>query len=155
MRIISWDVGVIHLAYCVLEYTYDNLKNIVTVNILDWDEINLIEDERINISCCGKMKNGNCCNKKATYHLNINDNTYGYCKTHLLQYNEIWSHKDTEKLFKKIDTSNKCNFIKNTGNCCDKKSAYIFKNKMEKKYFCTTHFKSELKKKLKNIHLNL
>ncbi|QGR53894.1 hypothetical protein [Moumouvirus maliensis] len=149
MIIISWDVGVIHLAYCILEYIYNSSKKTVTINILDWDEINLIEDERINISCCGKMKNGNHCNKKATYYLNINDNTYGYCKTHLLQYNEIWSHKDTEKLFKKINTNNKCDFVKNTGNCCEKNSTHIFKNKTEKKYYCNVHFKSELKKKIK------
>ena len=56
MIIISWDVGIIHLAYCVLEYLVDDSKNNSSVNILDWDEINLIEDDRIKMECCGKLK---------------------------------------------------------------------------------------------------
>lgn len=72
-----------------------------------------------------------------------------------IYYNTMkFGHIKIRKNYSKINTNNKCDFIKNTGNCCEKNSTHIFKNKTEKKYYCNTHFKSELKKKLKNIHLN-
>nr|WBF70830.1 hypothetical protein [Megavirus caiporensis] len=149
MIIISWDVGVIHLAYCVLKYEYDFDKKKSKISILDWDEINLIEDDRISLKCCGKKKDNIECGKKATYCLNNgNDKVFGYCKTHLLQYNEIWSINDTKNLYQN-KLGYKCQFLKKTGDCCDKKSSYVFKNKDEKKYFCTTHYKSDLNKRLK------
>ena len=53
-RIISWDVGIIHLAYCVLEIdcleekseskTKSKSKTKPHISIIDWDEINLLED---------------------------------------------------------------------------------------------------------------
>ena len=43
MKILSWDVGIIHLAYCLIEVK-DN-KNV----ILDWGNINLLEE---NITKC-------------------------------------------------------------------------------------------------------
>ena len=147
MIIISWDVGIIHLAYCVLEYDDDN-----NIKILDWDEINLMEDECIKLSCCGKLqKTSNICDKNATYYLNINGNHYGFCKTHLSQHTDYWSLNDTKKLFTNIDEEKKCIFTKNDGSTCDKKSKFLFKQNQEKKYFCTTHYKSYLHKKIKEL----
>lgn len=154
MIIISWDVGVIHLAYCVLEY--NNNENTSTVNILDWDEINLIEDDRIKMVCCGKLKakkgdKPNLCGKNALYNLKVG-NTHemlGFCKTHLLQHNEYWSQKNTQMLFHNAKPGHLCNYTRSDGSECGKTSKYVYKNKNKKTYYCTTHYKSELKKKIK------
>jgi len=105
MIIISWDVGVIHLAYCILECSCKGEE--VDIEILDWDEINLIEDERIKLECCGELKakkgvSPNPCGKNATYYLNLDNKNFGFCKTHLSQHNNYWSTTDTKKLFKEV-----------------------------------------------------
>jgi Mitochondrial resolvase Ydc2 / RNA splicing MRS1 len=80
MRLISYDVGIKNLAYCVLEYDDKN-----TLSILDWNVLSLLEQEAPDKQCtqtnpgknkkaaptpCGKIakyqKNGQCyCDKHA------------------------------------------------------------------------------------------
>jgi len=95
MRIVSIDVGIKNLAYCIMENSTINNNNIVDnklFKIIKWDVINL----------CGKEMNCNCliidkvkkckkniiikkesvkkiCNKKAVYSKDLNY----YCKTHV------------------------------------------------------------------------
>ena len=40
MKILSWDVGIINLSYCIIEYDEDTKEN----KILFWGIINLIDD---------------------------------------------------------------------------------------------------------------
>lgn len=56
MRVISWDVGIKNLAFCCIEYNYDNQESeIVSKTILEWNIINLIPDqEQCLISTCKK-----------------------------------------------------------------------------------------------------
>ena len=69
MKLISFDVGIVNLAYCIFE-----LKD-KTYNIIDWNVINLCnENNRICRYC---DKNGNC-KKKAVF---FKENMY-YCKKH-------------------------------------------------------------------------
>ena len=158
MIIISWDVGVIHLAYCVLEYFFDNNNNKEIIEILDWDEINLIEDDRIKLVCCGELKTKKgeplkFCGKNAAYHLNtgMSGKSYNFCKLHLPQYTQYWSQTDTQKLFSKITSEHKCNYLKSDGSECGKNCKYIFQHENEKYYYCTIHYKLELKKKIKEF----
>jgi hypothetical protein len=44
MRILSWDVGIYNLCYCILERTIDE-NNIKTIKIIDWDIVNLVDNE--------------------------------------------------------------------------------------------------------------
>jgi len=44
MRILSWDVGIYNLCYCILERTIDE-NNIKTIKIVDWDIVNLVDNE--------------------------------------------------------------------------------------------------------------
>lgn len=155
MIIISWDVGIIHLAYCILKYQYDELKGQPNIEILDWDEINLIEDDRIKITCCGVLKSKKNeplkeCGKNATYLLNVDDKKYGFCKTHLKQHANYWTVDNTKKLFKEKITKHQCDYTKKNGSKCGKKTKYIYTNKDESEYYCTTHYKSVLHKKLKD-----
>ena len=71
MVIISIDVGMKHLAYCVLEYQDESCR------ILDWDVIDLCNTGGSNI-CMGQLKNKKPCTRKAKYFKN---NEY-YCKSH-------------------------------------------------------------------------
>lgn len=156
MIIISWDVGVIHLAYCILEYKFDDINQKTTITILDWDEINLIEDDQIKLLCCGTMrvKKGESqkkCGKNAKYSLTTPKNTkiYGFCKTHLEQYNQYWSEKNTESLFIEDSSGHECNYMRMDGIKCNKNSKFYIKENKKNIYYCQTHYKSELKKKIK------
>ena len=168
MIIISWDVGIIHLAYCVLQYLHDEKTNKTSVRILDWDEINLVEDDRIKLVCCGFMKakkgaDAETCGKNATYYLQtpIDSKIYGFCKTHLLQHTNYWSEEKTKAMFKQTTQTGTCNFIKKDGTECEKNSKIIYKNDnlsnqvnpvkdAIESYYCTAHYKSELSKRIKD-----
>ncbi|AKI79222.1 holliday junction resolvase [Acanthamoeba polyphaga mimivirus] len=152
MRIISWDVGVIYLAYCVLEYVLSKNKEVI-INIIDWNIINLMENNRLVINCCGMKKGNTICDKKASYCLRTPDKKlFGYCKTHLTQYNINWSIQDTEKMFTKISKpDNTCTFLKKTGDFCGKKATYKYKNNKSTNYYCNVHYKSELKNRTKEF----
>lgn len=155
MIIISWDVGVIHLAYCVLQYDFNEESKKTTVKILDWNIINLMDD-RIKLECCGKMKAKKnkkpvTCGKNSLYCLNLGNKSYGFCKTHLQQHKEYWSQKNTEKLFKIITSSHECIFLKKNEIECKKISKYVYRHNNVKIYFCTAHYKSYLKKKTKEF----
>jgi len=67
MKIISWDVGVVHLAYCVLEYNSNESHECNKYKIIDWNTINLIDEQRLNLKCIGLSKNGTCDKQASTY----------------------------------------------------------------------------------------
>lgn len=70
MKILSIDVGIKNLAYCLLEITDKN------ATFIQWDVIDLCDD--IKYTCMGKNKKNICCNKSAKFE---KDNKY-YCKIH-------------------------------------------------------------------------
>ena len=74
MKIISFDVGIKNLAYCIL-----NVTDSKTYSILDWGIINLINKPVFNCGCKQKKKPHNICCKKACY--KDKDQNY-YCKQH-------------------------------------------------------------------------
>ena len=49
MKILSWDVGILNLAYCLIEF-----NNETDWKIIDWDLINLTNREKIKCFECGK-----------------------------------------------------------------------------------------------------
>jgi len=94
MRVISIDVGIKNLAYCILEQNND------IYNVIQWDVINLCGEVPLcNCSLKSKVKKGKkvsvdtnqnniitICNKKATYRKVISDsNTLYYCQVHAKQ----------------------------------------------------------------------
>lgn len=78
MKLISFDVGIKNMAYCILEHTIDG------VFIENWGVLNLMDDENIthNCECMNQAKTKKTiskeCTKKAKYHKN---NKY-YCEKH-------------------------------------------------------------------------
>ena len=41
MKIISWDIGIINLAYCIMDCQIEN--DVEKINILKWDSIDIRE----------------------------------------------------------------------------------------------------------------
>ena len=169
MRIISWDVGVINLAYCILDRSD---KTGSKTKILDWCKINLIENEQIKLKCSGKKmtkKNSKSdkCEKNASFYLkrikkkyqtedtNVNTNIRGFCKCHLPQHNKYWSEDLTRGLFSESNKADKiCDHVKNTGDVCGKKAKYVFNNDNDgkKQHFCTAHYRPLLARKIKEYN---
>jgi len=130
MNIISWDVGIVHLAYCVLNYDIKTTE----IKIIDWDNINLLEDENTETLCCGNTKKDKCC-KKAYYKMCINENKiYGFCKVHSSQ-SENYCPKEA-----KVSINHICQYINSKNIKCNKKSKYLY----AKKHLCTKHYKMKL-----------
>jgi len=115
--ILSWDVGIVNLAYCL--FTKQDNK----WNILDWNIINLTNRESTKCAC----------NLKASYtHNNIH-----YCKVCSRKCEKL---KPFNELFVEQNTDNKCNHLVKE-NICGRKSLFISDNN----YFCKTHAKSKYK----------
>lgn len=128
MKILSWDVGIINLSYCILNCNEE------TWNIEDWGNINLTN--RDSLKCI-------TCNKNASYYTDISNINY-YCKKHL----PVVSCRNYDELFK-TNNDNNLQCCWNSKMPCSKKAKmnYIIKNYN----FCTTHSKS-IYKKIENTY---
>ena len=122
MKVLSWDVGIINLAYCMIEYKDNDWK------ILDWGIINLTNRESMKCLKCGK--NASCFN-------DINNNIKYYCKKHLPK-------NETPPEFEELCILNKDNICswKTEKNECCKKSKY----KIGDQFYCNSHAKTVYKK---------
>ncbi|MEM0354144.1 MAG: hypothetical protein QXW79_01045 [Thermoplasmata archaeon] len=151
MIIISWDVGVVHLAYCVLKFNPGGTKK-SRIEILDWDKINLMERETKNV-CMGKLKSKNgkitLCRRSASYHLNIGEENIGFCRVHFNQSKNYWSVEDTKNLFEQTNVNSPCSYLRKDGTNCNKKSKFLFKNTNQ--YYCSAHYKIMFNKKVKEF----
>lgn len=124
MKLLSFDVGIKNLAYCVINQTDDNFK------IDDWGIINLSCNN--NSKCQIIDKKGHVCNKNPSYTYIENDHIIYACKTHVKQY--IEPQVNVDKLQK---NDNMCCYINKNNKACEKKSTYYSKD--HNKYFCTAH----------------
>jgi len=123
MHILSWDVGIINLAFCLIDYDTTTKK----FKIIDWDVINLTERD--------KMKCFQCNANPSFYQ--VKSNKY-CCKTHS-KLIEV-----TPPPFETIYSDNTTSVCCYSGkNICGKKSKYI--QNESKDCFCNTHGKSSYK----------
>jgi hypothetical protein len=86
MKIISIDVGIKNLAYCLLEVDTTIENKVETLNIIKWDSINLCEEEGKNKDKKGKKEKIICthCKKKASFYFYIDaENAELHNKTYL------------------------------------------------------------------------
>lgn len=67
-RILSWDVGIKNLAYCVIER---DKSNDLKFNVLDLGTINLVDDTTLLCEC--KLRGGNNCQNVAKYKISHNE----------------------------------------------------------------------------------
>jgi hypothetical protein len=144
-RIISWDVGIIHLAYCVLEMKILSESERPQIRIIDWDTINLVEDDRIVLNCSGHTKSNEICGKNAKYYMQLIDGTMiGFCNMHRDQCEEHFDENAILNMFQEVDDET-CTYVQRNNKCCGK-SAKFQENKL---FLCNTHYKSQLQKKTK------
>lgn len=147
-KIVSWDVGIKNLAFCILEKTGDNYS------IKKWDIINLINSNEL--VCKELQKNKSVCNKKATYvGTNLDGTTHYYCKTHMENYvplPEGWQDTYMKDL-KEVKT---CDYLLPKKNCnCGKKALFSNSNlnycKAHKEMIITQREKDFTLKPIKKI----
>lgn len=102
VNIISFDVGIKHLAYCIITFEND------TISIKEWNVVNLCDDKYLCQSTVGE-KEPNICNKEAKY---CKFDKY-YCKKHIkyLTYSAP-PKKFNDKLIKKMKLEELINFCK-------------------------------------------
>ena len=102
-KIISWDIGIKNLSYCLSEYNLNNKK----LNIIEWNIIDIIK----NYKCKYCKKN---INKHKVKNININitcDKCDNYAKKSYCKYNFCLNHIKNIKGVKKKNNSNKINIF--------------------------------------------
>lgn len=143
MKVISWDVGIIHLAFCILEKENDEYK------ILDWGNLNLLNN--VDYQCHGFIdtkKSTSLCNKQCKHYYQIGSQTYYFCGLHKKQYMKI---EKEELLIKKYKGEELCQEINTKGIRCNKKSNSIIGNKILCNYHCKAIEKKHNNNDIKNI----
>lgn len=113
MKVLSWDVGIKNLAYCMINID-DNWK------IKKWDIINLIKDN--NHKC-------NLCFRKPYF----SANNMLYCKIHSKKY--IFNPINVDNYFDSCDKKI-CSYVGK--NKCNKNAKYNYNNI----YYCASHRKT-------------
>jgi len=148
MRILSFDVGIKNLAYCLMEWDNKNDDKKQNLKIHSWNIINLIEDKNIDMHCMNKE----CINKVKSY-IEFNNTKHYLCSRHIKNkddiINEIVKNYTIDKW--KLCDNNICSTCKNI----DAIDNDIVLKKSKIKYYnndqlniclCTKHYKSLLSK---------
>lgn len=126
MKLLSFDVGIVNLAYCIIDQTGENFK------IEDWGIINLSGNSP---KCQIPDKKGKICGKNAKYTYMVENVMVNACKTHIKCYAK--PNIETEKCQKKCEET--CCFIGKNMTACKKKATYCCH---AHGYFCTPHMNS-------------
>jgi len=151
-KILSWDVGIKHLAYCLMEYDKDTKK----FKVLKWDIVDIIDSNKV--VCCGKLKSGKVCNKNASFvGINLDDTTSFYCGSHKSQHcplEDNWENNFSSPLRKEeIGPNNKCSFIlPKKGTECGKRS-HVRSNENADVTYCRAHCKQLITKRKKKYQI--
>ena len=135
MKIISWDVGIKNLAYCIMEDCDINI-----CKIHDWKLINLIETNYICDGCIGNNK----CDRQVTHKLSILNKVYYLCKLHKVNYKDFVTD-EINKITINENVTTCDNLIKSSGLKCNKKSCHQYNNIN----YCNQHI-NYYKKKINN-----
>jgi len=143
MKILSWDVGIINLAYCLLDVNNETME----WKINDWGIINLTNRETLKCHTCGK--NASC-------YTDIKEKPVEeqyYCKKHVPKDIVVPEFTSLFTEIPKGDKQDKCKWgdIDNNKECV-KNSKYTSSDKC----YCVVHTKNMYKKinenhKIKNI----
>jgi len=140
MKIVSWDIGIKNLAYCILE---ESNNTEIPFKIYDWKIINLIEN---NNKCYGFINDNIVvkCDNNITHKYDILDKCYYSCNIHKNQYEKILKKNLND--INDINDEYECEIlIKKTGLACKKKAISQYNNC----YYCNTHC-NYIKKKMNN-----
>lgn len=129
--IVSWDVGIKNLAYCIIKDTNGKFE------ILKWDLVDLRDTDELKCCETKKIKKEVVkCDAKARFCIEINGEKIGYCGMHKKRYQGL-----------EVDWKDKC-FVKGKFDIqcyyegkkkCVKNSTYKYK---DSEYYCSAHYKS-------------
>lgn len=142
MKIISWDVGIINLAYCILEKDKESYK------ILDWGNINLLNEN--DHKCHGFidcLNNNSKCAKPCKYYYQEGEKKYYFCGLHKNQCSKI---EKKDLIVDKYKGDITCEEVTSKGIICGKKSNSRINNKClcnyHSKKIQINHEKNDIKK---------
>jgi hypothetical protein len=128
-KVLSFDVGIINLAYCLLEIDDENQ----TFKINKWGVIDLADNRAV----CSFIKNtGDFCNKIAKHTIKMNKhNVHYYCKAHITKA-ELKVHPVNFKWWN-VDPGDvdKCNMCSKSGEYC---------SNLIKGQYCKVHQKTTI-----------
>ncbi len=154
--ICSFDVGITHLSYCVLQ------KNNSTCEIIDWNIINSMSDDKMrNLLCLCRTRKNEICRKKPKYVMEViydydeikGGEVLGFCEMHK-EHSEEYDifNKYCINYISEIINSNKfyeCKHTLKNNKICGKKSKYIF----DGKEYCNNHYNLNYKKSIEKYSL--
>jgi hypothetical protein len=160
MIVISWDVGVINLAYCIINYTDNEFK------ILDWNIIDLMDEVNVDITCEGKMKNGKPCESKASQCVSCDGKLHGFCRTHqsasapLIESQTLRINNSFHEVVG-LESGMQCEHEGKSASQCTAKVTHMHINVIagqpvlptQVTVYCKAHYKQKLALKLKEIQL--
>ena len=138
MKVLSWDIGIKNLAYCLVEYQnskeeYQNSEEETKqINILDWNVINVMDNDNISTTHQCEFilpKKGTSCCKTAKHYMMGTWQTF--CGTHMKKYPE----SDINLISKR-----KCAHISSKNKKCDKGIKFVGENGLEG--YCSAHAKN-------------
>lgn len=139
MIVLSWDVGIVNLSFCVLEYNSDD-----DFKIIDWQKINLLETEEDNYKCCATVgKTNDKCDNKAVLYYETDEGRKSYCNVHKAKSNLLSKSENdiTDKDYVDVSHMNVS---------CDKcETCAKMYNHCENSFHCKQHFKTDLKNMVK------
>lgn len=142
MRVISFDVGIKNLAYCIIEYTH--IEKSKKYDIITWNTINLVSDKEHKCSellksKSKKIKSDRICNKKAQYCGKVGKDKYRYyCGTHMQNHEilktRIHNYVET-KILEETSNISQCSYMMRTHNKCTKFAKFSYLGKC----YCKSH----------------
>lgn len=134
MKVLSFDVGIKNLAYCLINKKEDNFK------IEDWGIINL-DDERKK--CTSITKRKKICSKTATHSYLFDGKLQYYCKKCKNNYEK------PNFITSNINSEEKCTYNNKNNNICNRKAKNIIEGITG--FYCPTHCKMIINSKLKEM----
>jgi hypothetical protein len=143
--ILSFDVGVIHLSYCLLtkkEFTKSDGTKYIDWFIIDWNNIDLTKRDEEKCDCGLKASLIQIVDNKSLY----------YCKVHSRKINTETQPFETFYSKTECDKNNKCCYTvksKNESKICSKKAGFYKLNN----FYCGTHAKQIFKNESKLLQL--
>ena len=135
-KILSFDVGIKNLAFCLMEINNVNR----TFKILLWDVINLATSRK---TCQALKHNGELCESVATYIVSLDTSTYYYYCLHHINKAEFYTMDvDIRVIELESDGLGGCHGDPITGDACHREGIYTT-NILEGNY-CKRHFNKRL-----------
>jgi hypothetical protein len=138
--ILSWDVGIINLAYCLICKTSDT-----EFEIKKWGVINLLVDDQIK--CQYPLRTGNTCQSIAKFHIYHKD------KIHLTNIENVCTKHKNKAIPIVLNIEEECKLKKNKKDfsnfkccidSCDNNIKYALYNTQEYTHcWCNTHYEKK------------